>query len=442
MVLIRDNSGIQRPVYYVSKSLHEAEIHYLPLERAVKAVVHTMHKLPHYFQSHTVIILTQLPLRSLIWSVDYRRRIAKWSMILGAFDIKYMPCTFVKGQVLADLVAKFVETSVEERVEEKNMDGKSVRVISVQEPLAWKVYVDGAANHKGSSVGLVLISPERIMIEKSLRLGFSATNNEVEYEALLEGMIMVQKMGGKAVELFSDSRLVVGQVQGELEARDPRMQEYLNQVRHLQSRFEYFNLSQVPRNKNTHADSLATLATSSAQNLPRVILVGDLCKPVKVGRTVVHVHQARVGPSWMDAIVLFLKEDVLPKDKSEADKVRRKAPRFWLSEDQKLYKRSFSGPYWLCVHLEAVKLSWKNCMMEFVEVTLGEDLYHTGPLHKATGGRRCKKKRKTMQRSVTSAKGHFPKVTGNKKYLLVGTDYFTKWVEAEPLANIRDVDAK
>ena len=59
---------------------------------------------------------------------------------------------------------------------------------------------------------LVLISPERIMIEKSLRLGFSATNNEAEYEALLVGMIMVQKMGGKAVEVFFDSRLVVGQV--------------------------------------------------------------------------------------------------------------------------------------------------------------------------------------------------------------------------------------
>ena len=75
-------------------------------------------------------------------------------------------------------------------------------------------------------------------------------------------------MGEKAIEIFSDSRLVVGQVQGELEVRDPRMQEYLSQVRHLQSEFESFNLSQIPRSRNTHADSLATLATSSAQSLP------------------------------------------------------------------------------------------------------------------------------------------------------------------------------
>ena len=78
-----------------------------------------------------------------------------------------------------------------------------------------------------------MISPESIIIEKSLRLDFSATNNDAEYETLLVGMTMVQKMGGKVVKIYSDSRLVVGQVQGELEAKDLRMQEYLNQVRYL-----------------------------------------------------------------------------------------------------------------------------------------------------------------------------------------------------------------
>ena len=75
------------------------------------------------------------------------------------------------------------------------------------------------------------------------------------------------------------------------------MQEYLNQVRHLQSGFECFNLSQVPRSRNTHANSLATLATSSAQSLPRVILIEDLCNPTKVERNMVHVYQMKVSPS-------------------------------------------------------------------------------------------------------------------------------------------------
>ena len=82
-------------------------------------------------------------------------------------------------------------------------------------------------------MGLVLVSLEKVTIEKSLRLCFSATNNKVEYEALLVGMAIVQRMGEKAVKMFSNSRLVVGQMKGELEARDVRMQGYLSQVKHL-----------------------------------------------------------------------------------------------------------------------------------------------------------------------------------------------------------------
>ena len=113
-------------------------------------------------------------------------------------------------------MAEFAECPEEIDVEQHGMDEKLVGLISAQAPSPWKVYVGGAANQRGSGVGLVLISPKKITIEKSLRLGFSATNNEAEYEVLLIGMAMVQKMGGKTVEMFSDSRLVVGQVKGEL----------------------------------------------------------------------------------------------------------------------------------------------------------------------------------------------------------------------------------
>ena len=175
--------------------------------------------------------------------------------------------------------------------------------------------MDGVANQKGSSVGLVLISLEKLVVEKSLRLGFLATNNEVEYEALLEGMSMVQRMGGKLVTMFSDSRLVVGQVKGELEARDERIQGYLTRVKHLQKNFESFDLQHIPRGGNTHADSLATLATSSAQNLFRIILVEDFGKPLGEKGKIIYVPHVRVGPSWMDLVIQFLSKDVLPEDK-------------------------------------------------------------------------------------------------------------------------------
>ncbi|XP_075640604.1 uncharacterized protein LOC142612393 [Castanea sativa] len=298
---------VKRPVYYVSKSLHKIEVHYLPLEKAILVVVHATRKLPHYFQSHMVVVLTQLPLKSVLRSAGYMGRITKWGTILGVFDIKYMPHTSMKGQMLADLVAEFAEPSLEDNAKGLDMDEKSVGMISCKEPATWKVYVDRAVNQRGSGVGLVLVSPEGLTFKKSLRLGFSATNDEAKYEALLVEMNMVQKMGRKSVQMFSDSQLVVGQVETTLEARDPRMQEYLARA---------------------------------------------------------------------------------------------------------------------------------SCIKGSVEVTQEEGLWHMELLFRDIGGPTCREKYKTMRESATSVRA------GNRRWLLVGTNYFTKWVEAEPLSNIKDVDAK
>ena len=77
LVLIREDNGMQRPVYYVSKSLQEVETQYLPLEKAILAVVQATRKLPYYFQAQTVVMLTQLLLKSILRSADYTGRIAK-----------------------------------------------------------------------------------------------------------------------------------------------------------------------------------------------------------------------------------------------------------------------------------------------------------------------------------------------------------------------------
>ena len=114
----------------MSKSLHEAEVRYLPLEKAILAVVLATCKLPHYFQAHTVVVLTQLSLKTILRSADYTERIAKWGTILRAFDIKYMPRTSVKGQVLAYLVAEFTKPKIEELPSDGNMDEKLVGTIS------------------------------------------------------------------------------------------------------------------------------------------------------------------------------------------------------------------------------------------------------------------------------------------------------------------------
>ena len=201
-----------------------------------------------------------------------------------------MPRISIKKQVFANLVVEFIEPLVEELNPAENMDEKLVGMISQHGPSPWEVYVDGASNQKGSGVRLVLISFEKIRIEKSLRLNFSVTNNEAEYETLIKGMAMVQRMRGKSIKTFSDSKLVICQVKKEFEAKDERMQGYLSQVKCLQSELKSFNLLHIPRSGNAHADSLAMLATSSTQNLPRVILVEDLYKLTETRRETIRIH--------------------------------------------------------------------------------------------------------------------------------------------------------
>ena len=134
LVLIREDNSFQRPVYYVSKLLQKAEIRYSPLEKAILAVIHASRKLPRYFQAHTVVVLTQLPLKSVLRTTDYIGRIALWNTILGAFDIKYMPQTSIKGQVLAELVAKFAEPPIETPTEQHGREGKPVGMASAPKP--------------------------------------------------------------------------------------------------------------------------------------------------------------------------------------------------------------------------------------------------------------------------------------------------------------------
>ena len=216
-LLLRDQ-GVQQPLYYVSKSLVNAEIRYLPLEKLVLALVHAKRKLPFYFQAHTVYVLTEYHLQLLLKRLDFTGRIAKWGTRLGSFDIRYRLRSLMKGQVLVDFVAEF---SLRNEME----------VVCHMEVHLWKVFVDGASSAMGARAGIVIITLEGIRLENSFRLGFKASNNEAKYEALLTGLKVVWDMGAQEVEVYSDSQLVVNQVHGSFEARDPRMVEYLRVVR-------------------------------------------------------------------------------------------------------------------------------------------------------------------------------------------------------------------
>ena len=166
----------------------------------------------------------------------------------------------------------------------------------------------GATNQRCSGIGIVMISSKCITTEKSLRLDFSTTNNEVGYKAFIVGLDFVKKLRWEFDKVSCDSRLAVRQVRGEFETKDQRMQWYLCRVKQLQANFKTFTINQVSRSKNTYTDSLATLATS------------DLMTSSYGSRAPIAISSVCVEPSWMDPMVLFIKNGILPKDKLEVKK--------------------------------------------------------------------------------------------------------------------------
>ena len=192
----------------------------------------------------------------------------------------------------------------------------------------WKVFVDGASNAMGVGVGIVIATPEGIRLEHSFRLGFRASNNEAEYETLLAGLRTVLGIGARDVEAYSNSRLVVNQMNNSFEACDSRMKEYLRMVKQVMGKFCMAKVVQVARGQNRHADSLATLALAMTEDVPRIIKVEPITEPsittvTDIGVAGISVTAVTTAePCWMDSIVEFLAEDHIPDDEKEASKVR------------------------------------------------------------------------------------------------------------------------
>ena len=216
-VLVREEQNEQRPVYYVSKSLIDAETRYPTMEKLALAVVTAAKKLRPYFQSHSIIVMTSYPLRTILHSPSQSGRLAKWAIELSEYDIEYRPRAAAKAQVLADFAIELASEHLDLETEAPK----------------WSLYVDGASSKQGSGIGLRLTSSAGETIEQSYRLGFSASNNEAEYEALIAGLKLALSLGIQELNAYSDSQLVASQFHGEYETRDERMGAYLKVVQNL-----------------------------------------------------------------------------------------------------------------------------------------------------------------------------------------------------------------
>ncbi|CAJ2642757.1 uncharacterized protein LOC123899916 [Trifolium pratense] len=446
--LVQEIGGEEKPVYFVSRVFQGAEMRYQKLERLALAVVITARRLRQYFQSHAITVKTDYPIKCVLQKPDLAGRMVAWAIELSEYDITFVPRGSIKSQILADFVLE--STSPPAEVESHT----------------WTLSVDGSSNLKGSGAGIVLEGPDGVLVEQSLRFAFRTSNNQAEYEALIAGMKLAKEMEVRRLKAKSDSQLVTSQVSGEFQAKDPQLIKYLHQVKSLSEHFDTFELLYVPREQNARADLLSKLASTKKPGNNKTVIQETISKP-SFGDSDENgeVLATQVGDDWRMPIMQYLQKGELPEDKEAAVRLRRKAAHYTLISGR-LYKRGFSSPMLLCVNEEEAKgilkeihegscgshiggrsLAGKVARAGFFWPTLLKDAsdyvkscdtcQRHADLHHAPG---------EPLTSVTSPwpfymwgvdiLGPFPASEGQAKFLLVAVDYFTKWIEAEPVPTI------
>ncbi|GJS26155.1 reverse transcriptase domain-containing protein, partial [Tanacetum coccineum] len=453
-VLMTDREGRQIPVYFVSRTLRGPEVNYTPMEKLVLALLSASKRLKRYFQAHTVVVITNQPIKQLLSSSEISGRMLKWKFELEGYDIQYRPRTAIKGQILADFIV--------ERPEEESPDELMAEPEEPPEP--WTLFTDGSSCVDGSGAGLILTNPEGAEFTYAMRFRFEATNNEAEYEALIAGLRIAEKMGIKNLQANVDSRLVANQVNGSYIAKESGMVQYLNKVKTLAKSFKEFSIKQIPRSENKKADALSKIASTSFAHLNKQVLVEEL-KEKSINEEEILDIVEEEGNTWMTPIREYLTKEILPEDKKKARAVRRKAARYVMIKGT-LYKKSFLGPWLWCVGpLQANyvlrEIHEGSCSMHSGPRSVVAKVVRTGyywpTMHMDARNliRECNDCQihrpipRNPQQNLTpitspwpfykwgiDIAGPFPEGPGKVKFLIVAIDYFTKWIEAKAVATI------
>ncbi|XP_074299360.1 uncharacterized protein LOC141630438 [Silene latifolia] len=296
-VQVREQEGSQYPKYYASKSLLPAETRYTSLEKLVLALVTASYKLRPYFESHTISVITNYPLKTIMRKSELSGRMAKWSVHLSDYDLKFEPRTAIKSQALADFVSDFC-TALQTQAEQD--------ILSLEEDKGeqvWVLHVDGAPNARGAGVVLVLKSPQGDLIVQAVRCELKATDNETEYEALILGLKLALDLKIRPLKVCSDSKLIVNHVNDCYEARVPRMMAYLDVAKELTLRFATFNIKQISRDQNAEADALVTLGATfkagAVSTIPIVhVLEPAILKPEQEAEVLCTTSSEENTPDW------------------------------------------------------------------------------------------------------------------------------------------------
>ncbi|XP_016206026.1 uncharacterized protein LOC107646349 [Arachis ipaensis] len=441
--LVIETEKIQKPIYFVSRVMQLAEQWYPRIEQLALALVTTARRLGHYFQSHTIIVRTNQPLRQILTKSELAGRLTKWSVELSEFDIQFQSSSALKAQILADFVSEFTP--------DEHHYNK-----------AWELHVDGASNREGSGAGIVLKEGDKVIAEQSLQFHFLASNNQAEYEALIAGLKLSLNLQAHSLTAYCDSLLVVQQIRGEFQVKDPLLERYWLKAKDLISKFSLFIILHVHREKNIRADILSKLAATRTDTRTLALSQLTLKKPsieLLSITSINHLHD------WRTPFLEYINAGIIPRDELNPQQFKRKVS-LYTNIAGELYRRGFSQPLLKCLDKDEAKEVMDEvhegvCGNHIGRRALAAKIVRTG-YYWPTMKRDCITKVKTCDNcqkhapvATTPAEvlhsmevswpfyrwgldilGPFPVAPGQVKFLLISIDYFSKWIEVQPLAKI------
>ncbi|XP_048605666.1 uncharacterized protein LOC125583133 [Brassica napus] len=290
------------------------------------AIITSARKLRPYFQSHTIEVLSNQPLRMVMQNTNQSGRLTKWAVEVSEHDIVYKNRTAAKSQVLADFLIELTPELEQDLV---------------LPSLNWILHVDGSSTNKGSGAGVQLQSPTGELIRQSFSFNFPASNNEAEYESLIAGLRLAKAVKARRVNAYCDSQLVVSQFLGDYDVRNDRMYAYLKLVKDLTQDFKFFELTKVPRGENVCADALATLGSKLHDQVNRTIPIHRIEKPsisppteqLAIAESITDAMDIDEGEpctteeqfeDWRTEFIAYLSDGILPTEEWDARRLKRR----------------------------------------------------------------------------------------------------------------------
>ncbi|XP_050222518.1 uncharacterized protein LOC126672608 [Mercurialis annua] len=337
---------------------------------------------------------------------------------------------------------------------------------SATEELTWNLFVDAASSDQGAGAGIVLLGPHKIAIEYAVHLSFKATNNVAEYEALLTGLEIAIEVKAEKLKIHSDSQLVTSQVLGQFQTKDQNMAKYMakakEQLKKIEKNGGQWEIIPIPREENTRADAIAKAAAVKSQLYVSLQMKEDRMTPTVEEQQLLPV--AVLDP-WMQPIVAYLADGVLPEGRTEVAKLVRISSVYSLI-DGALYRTSVTHPWSKCISLEegsyvlreihegecgahegVVTLYRKSMLQGFYWPTMKRDaeemvkkcdkcqrfgsLIRTSAAHQSTIGSPW-----PFMIWGVDILGPFVPARGQVKFIVVTVDHFTKWIEVQPMSTI------